>query len=209
MTGRRVSPLSAAECARVTAAIGRAERGTSGEIVVLVSARAGLYRSAGLALALLVALAVPWPLILATDLSAAEIALAQAGFVLAVLALSSAERLRPFLVPRRIRRARAHEAARREFHAHGLTRTRARTGVLIYVSLAERYAEIVADAGVRARVPEETWRGAVAALLAQAARGDLAAGLVAAVERVGAVLAAELPGDTAGDEIPNRVILLD
>jgi hypothetical protein len=45
---------------------------------------------------------------------------------------------------------RAHAAARREFFAHGLTGTRGRTGVLVYVALAERYAEIVADKGVRA-----------------------------------------------------------
>jgi hypothetical protein len=51
--------------------------------------------------------------------------------------------------PRRWQRERAHAAARREFFAHGLTGTRGRTGVLVYVALAERYAEIVADKGVR------------------------------------------------------------
>ncbi|MFD1356164.1 hypothetical protein ACFQ4I_26380, partial [Methylorubrum suomiense] len=78
MTGSAVI-LSEAERARIARAIGRHEAGTAGEIVVLVAARAGLYRSPALAQALAVALALPWPLILLTHLSAADIALAACG----------------------------------------------------------------------------------------------------------------------------------
>ena len=193
----------------IAAAIGRAEADTSGEIVVVVAARAGLYRSPALALALFAGLAVPWPLIALTGLSAAWIALIQALTVLAVLLATLDARLRTALVPRAVRRNRARVAARREFHGRGLTRTRGGTGVLIYVALAERYAEIVADGAVRARVPEARWRGTLADLLAAAQRGELAAGLVRAVEEAGGILAAELPRGPEGDELPNRVIVLD
>lgn len=202
-------PLSREERRRIAEAIRAAEAATSGEIVVLVAHRAGLYRTVGLALALLVALAVPWPLIALTRLSAGSIALVQAAAVLATLLLTLDARLRMPFVPRAIRRQRAHEAARWEFRIRGLTRTRGRSGVLIYVALCERYAEIVADSGVRARVPDATWRAAIEALLAAAARGALADGLVSAVERVGAVLAAELPPGPEGDELPNRVIVVE
>ena len=208
MTGS-ATILDTAARERIAAAIGRAEAGTAGEIVVLVAARAGLYRSPGLALALAVALALPWPLILLTDLGAGEIALVQAACVLASLLLTLNEGLRVALTPRRWRRERAHAAARREFFAHGLTGTRGRTGVLVYVALAERYAEIVADRGVRARIEEAKWHAIVSDLLAAAGRGALGEGLVAAVERVGAVLEAELPGRGADNQLPNRVIVLD
>ncbi len=201
--------LTVAERERIAAAIGRAEAGTSGEIVVLVAASAGLYRSPGLALALAVGLAVPWPLILLTGFSAGEIALAQAVLVLGALLLSLKERLRVVLTPRRWRRARAHAAARREFLAHGLSGTQARTGVLIYVALAERYAEIVADRGVRARVEDARWCAVVTELLNAAGRDRLGDGLVIAVERVGAVLAEALPGRPGGNQLPNRVIVLE
>ncbi|WP_232627781.1 TPM domain-containing protein [Methylobacterium sp. Leaf118] len=208
MTGS-AAILTESERARIAQAIGRAEAGTAGEIVVLVAARAGLYRSPALGLALGVSLALPWPLILLTHVSAAEIALAQAGAVLAALAATLNERVRIALTPRPWRRERAHAAARREFLAHGLPGTRGRTGVLIYVALAERYAEIIADSAVRARIPESEWHGIVSDLLAAAGQGALGAGLAAAVERVGARLEAALPGDAAGDELPNRVIVLD
>ena len=60
MTGSQTI-LTDAERERIAAAIGRAEAGTTGEIVVLVAASAGLYRSPGLALALTLGLALPWP----------------------------------------------------------------------------------------------------------------------------------------------------
>jgi putative membrane protein len=77
------------------------------------------------------------------------------------------------------------------------------------VTLAERYAEIVADKGVRARVDEARWRAIVSELLGAAERGALGEGLVSAVDQVGAVLKAELPGSHGGNQLPNRVIVLD
>ena len=47
---------------------------------------------------------------------------------------------------------RAHQEALRQFAAHGLQHTKLRTGVLIFVSVAERYAEVLADAGIDQKV---------------------------------------------------------
>jgi putative membrane protein len=202
--------LSQAERDRIAAAIASAERGTSGEIVVLVAGRAGAYRSVALALALLCGLAVPWPLILATEWSAGWIAVAQAVTVLGVLAATLHPRARAAIVPRALKRARAHDAAQREFAARGVTRTRARTGILIYLAVAEGHAEIVADHGVVARIPKETWSAAIEALLSGLRRGDAAGGLIAAVDRAGAILTTEFPGEPDDiDELPNRVIVTD
>lgn len=203
------SPLSREERARISAAITRAEAETSGEIVVLVAARTGLYRSIALTLAILVGLAAPWPLILFTQFSAATIAWIQAASVLAILLLTLNERLRLALVPGRVRQARAREAAQREFLMRGLTRTTGRTGVLIFVALAEHHAEIVSDLGIRERLPGEAWQQIVADLVGQAGAGRLGDGLVEAVTRVGAVLAASFPAGPNPDELPNHVIIVD
>lgn len=208
MTGSEI-PLSEAGRERIAAAIHLAEQPTSGEIVVLIAARAGLYRSAGITLALMLSLAVPWPLILLTDLSAAWIALVQVAVAALALLATLNEPIRLSLVPRSVRRTRAHEAARREFLGRGLTQTKARTGVMIYVACAERFAEIVTDSGVRASVPDATWTASVERLLAAAGQGDLAGGLVGAVEDVGAILANALPAGQNEDELPNRVIVIE
>ncbi|GJD48306.1 hypothetical protein OPKNFCMD_1023 [Methylobacterium crusticola] len=195
------------ERARIAAAIAAAETRTAGEIVVMVAARAGAYRSVPLALCLVGALLVPWPLIALTGLPASRIFLLQLAAALALLLGLGA--LNPLaLVPRPLRRARARAAAAREFRARGLSRTRGRTGVLIYVALAERYADVVADVGVGA--PPQAWQAAVTGLVAALRRDALADGLVGAVEAVGAILAAAAPpGPDDPDELPNRVIVAE
>jgi putative membrane protein len=193
---------------RVAAAVREAESRTAGEILVVVAARAGTYRSVPLLYALLGSLAVPWPLIWLTELSAARIFTIQLAVALALM-LSAAWLERRFTwVPAFIRRARCREAAERAFRTRGTTRTRERTGVLIYVALAEHYAEVIADAGIADRVDEHVWRDAITELVEAIRGGRIADGLVAAVSRVGAVLAEHAPprpDDT--DELPNKVIL--
>ena len=209
MTGRL--PILTPEAqARVAAAIARAEAGTSGEIVVMLSARAGRYRSIVLLAALIAALAAPWPLIAFTAWSAGAIALVQGALAAAVLALSLHEPSRLALVPAWLRRARAREAGQHAFWSRGLSRTRGRTGVLLFLALAEHHAEIVTDTGILARIAPEAWNGILADLLAALARGETEAGLVMAVERVGACLAAAFPAGPADpDELPNRVIVAE
>ncbi|MDR7036175.1 putative membrane protein [Methylobacterium sp. BE186] len=200
--------LSPEALARIAEAVGEAESRTAGEIVVMVSARAGLYRSPVLLAALIAALAAPWPLIALTGWSAAGIALAQAALALAILSLGASEALRLRLVPARAKRARAREAARRAFRQRGLTRTRGRTGVLIHIALAEQHAEIVADAGVLRAVAPGTWDATIAALLVALRRDEIEAGLVGAVRSVGAILAEACPRSAGDiDELPNRVIV--
>ncbi|MGU3359169.1 TPM domain-containing protein [Methylobacterium sp. M6A4_1b] len=210
MTGERRPFLDAAARTRIGEAIRRAETETAGEIVVLVAARAGVYRSAPLLLALAAGLAVPWPLIALTPWSAAAIALAQVAVVLLTLLAGLHPRIRLALVPRVIRRERAHEQALREFTTRGLSRTEGRTGVLIYVARAEGHAEIVADHGVAARVPPAAWAGAIETLLAALRRGEAEAGLTTVVAQVGTILAGPLPPEARPvDVLPNRVIELD
>ncbi|MGU3667601.1 TPM domain-containing protein [Methylobacterium sp. A49B] len=210
MTGRSADVLTADAQARLARVVARAEAGTSGEIVVMVCRQAGAYRSVVLLAVLVAALILPWPLIALTAWSAASILLAQAALVAFLLLASQQERLRLALVPRSLRRARAREAARRAFWSRGLSRTRARTGVLLYLSLAERHAEIVADLGVLGRIPQEVWDGVLNDLVPALGRGEVEAGLTVAVERVGARLADHLPaGPDDPDELPNRVIVVD
>ncbi|TGD96067.1 TPM domain-containing protein [Methylobacterium nonmethylotrophicum] len=213
MPGALPESLSEAERARISAAIAAAERGTAGEIVVMVASRSGAYRSVPPALALAGALLVPWPLILLTGLSVTRIFLIQLAVALALLlGLAAAPALFPWALPRAlpraVRRARARAAAQHAFRARGLSHTSGRTGVLIYVALAERYADVVTDIGIGAA--PDAWRPVLDDLVAALRRDALAEGLVQAVEAAGAILAEAAPpgpGDT--DELPNRVIVTE
>ena len=88
-------------------------------------------------------------------------------------------------------------------------RTRAKTGVLLYLSIAERRAEIVADAAINGKVTPETWGEAMAVLLDAVRDGRPGDGMVASVEKIGQVLAAHFPrSPDDSNELPDRLILL-
>lgn len=194
---------------RLANAIRDAEALTAGEIVVVVAEQANSYRSVPILWALLAALAAPWPLMWITSLSSSRIFLIQLTIALILSVALSLPTRRYKLVPGFIKRTRAHEAAIREFVSRGLTRTRERTGVLIYVAVAERYAEIVADVGIADRVDDRVWCEAIAELIGAIKIGRAGDGLVETVRRVAAVLAEHAPPRTDNaDELPNKVILI-
>src|SRR5262249_51460158 len=125
------------------------------------------------------ALIAPWPLIYFTQLSVERIFLLQIGvFILAAMILSWSP-LRIALVPRAVRRARAHRAAIEQFFLRGLANTRHRCGVLIFASMAEHYARIVADQGIASKVGQADWQAAVDALIGEMRNGKVAPGFVA------------------------------
>jgi putative membrane protein len=95
----------------------------------------------------------------------------------------------------------------RQFFAQGLHHTEKRTGVLIFASVAERYAEIIADAGINAKVMPDAWEGAVADLVAGLKEGRAADGFIAAIEQCGAILAEHFPpGALPRNELPNTLV---
>jgi putative membrane protein len=116
--------------------------------------------------------------------------------------------IRLWLVPRPLQRVRAHRAALEQFVVRGISRTKNRTGVLIFVSLAEHYARIVADEGIAAKVKHAEWQEAVDTLTARMHEGRVTEGLIAAVERCGAVLAIHAPADGSPNELPDRLYVV-
>lgn len=200
--------LSESDCAAITAAIRAAETKSCGQIVCVLARSSSDYSAVPIEWAAVLALIVPWPLIYFTQLTVQRIFLLQIiAFIAAGLILSWSP-LRMTLVPRAVRRARAHRGAIEQFFLRGLANTRHRCGVLIYVSLAEHYARIVADHGIASKVRQSDWQDAVDALTRHTRDGQIATGFMAAIEHCGAVLAAHAPPDGIQDELPDRIYVL-
>ena len=200
---------------RVAQAIGAAEAKTSGEICAVFTHESSRYQfvaaTAALAIALVAALATALlALVLGVPVPALGLVLCQllaAGLLGA--GLMAVPRWRTIFVPRAIAAARAHDFAIRQFAAHGIHRTAGRTGVLIFVSEAERHAEIVADAGIAAKVPQKAWDDIVAGLVEAARTDRLAEGYVAAIAAAGQILQAEFPGDDrTPNALPDRLVVM-
>jgi putative membrane protein len=201
--------IDQADRARVADAIRAAETNTTGEITCVIAQHASRYPLVPFAWAAAFALLIPPWLILLTDEQAAPIYAAQlVGFALAVAAFSLPA-LRYHLVPKLIRHDRAHTLALQQFAALGLHKSPTRTGVLIFASCAERYAEIIADEIINRKVSPEVWNAAMAALIDGIKADRPADGFVAAIAQCGAVLAEHFPrkpGEVAPHELPDKLV---
>ncbi|TPK40774.1 TPM domain-containing protein [Mesorhizobium sp. B2-5-3] len=199
-----IRPISPQDHERIAGAIRAAESRTDGEIYCVVAHASGNYFFPAAFVAalatLLVSLAVAygleawWLTIRLPHFVIAQL-LALACFLLLLWAFPG---LRIHMVPRRLRYQTAHDNALKQFLARNVHRTTARTGVLVFVSVIERYAEVVADSGIDAKVDQHVWDDVVRELTAHAGDDRLADGFVKAIRSVGAVLAEHFPV-TSGD----------
>ncbi len=207
---RASSVLGAEALAAIHAELVLAERKTVGEIVPVVLERSDEHPGASWLAALtflllgsgLLAPILPWgePWL---------VLLLQLGFL--ALGYASARSLPDFqrlFVSEARATEMAEEQAFQEFHRHGLHRTEAQTGVLVFVSLFERRAIVLGDEGIDAKVSEDHWKATTELILKGIAAGSLQDGLVAGIRSCGAVLAEHFPwkeGDR--NEVPDRVIV--
>jgi putative membrane protein len=191
---------------RISTEIRAAEARTSGEIVCVLARSTCNATALPIFVSAVVALALPWLLLAFTAMPVHRILVLQIIMFLVLTILLCLPRMRIMLVPRAARRAIAHRAALEQFAIRGIARKKDRTGVLIFVSLAERYARIIADQGIAARVPQSEWQGAVDALVAHMSGGRIADGFITAIDACGKVLEANFPrSGTSRDELPDRI----
>ena len=203
-------PFSAEERKAIASAISRAEEGTSGEIVVVVTSASDGYRSFAVMWAAILALAVPLPLIHFTQWPIEHICLAQLGVFLAGFLLSHFEAFRLAVTPGWVQRARAHHKAVEQFLAQNMHTTEGRTGVLIFVSFAEHFAEVIADEAIYSKVTPKVWEEIINGLTADIGRGETMEGFLKTIAASGELLAEHFPpgvGDC--NELPNHLIVLD
>jgi putative membrane protein len=194
---------------RVSRTITEAERKTSGEIVVVVAARSDAYLYVPPLIGALVSLLVPWVLIYFSQLGLHAIYLAQLAVFLVVTTVLLPAPVRTALVPPLVKRRHAHRHAVEQFLVQNLHTTADHTGVLIFVSVAERHAEILADTAIDTHVPAGTWKAIIGELTAAIGKGRPADGLVAAIAAVGQHLERHFPPDARDpNELPDHLIVL-
>jgi putative membrane protein len=202
--------VSKADGETIANAIAEAEKTTSGEIVAVIAPSSGSYIYAAFFWPAIVALIVPLPFIHWTWWPIQTIYFLQLFTFAALTVLLLVLRpLRLALVPRSLRRQVAHRRALEQFLAQNLHTTPGRTGVLIFVSVAERFAEIIADAEIHKHVGEASWRIIVDDLTGQIGAGMPVKGFLGAIAAVAKPLAEHFPpGSHPHDSLPNHLIVL-
>jgi putative membrane protein len=224
-----VTELTDADREKVAAAIAKAEGSSAGEIVAVATPISDAYHDVALHWALVPLFAVlawaawrPTALVWWYDLLFGGwqpdptlgqlltllMVFAALKFTIALLILKWMP-LRLFLTPAATKHRRVRRRAVAIFRAAAEKRTTGKTGILIYLSLAERRAEIVADEAILKVTDDHTWGEAMTALLTDVRADRVGDGIVAAVERIGVVLSDHFPRSADdSNEIPDKLIEL-
>lgn len=194
---------------RISTAILAAEKSCNAEIICVLAHQSSTYSFYPLLWATLLALLAPWPLIYFTLISADRIFIIQLLVFIAALLVLSTAAIRFKLVPRTVLHSRAHRAALEQFTLRGIAGTSSRNGVLIFVSLAERWARILVDDAIAAKIPQHHWQQAIDALLAANAKGDIAGGFLNAIQISAQELGQHFPPQPhQPDQLPNRIYVI-
>lgn len=195
--------FSAQDRARISAAIHAAEKSTSGEFVAVVARASDHYVLLPLLWSAILALLFPGACLLA-GASVGWVHLYQIQlliFLVLAIALLSVPGLHLQLVPRRVKHARASRLAKAQFYCQGVQLTPHHSGVLFFVSLAERYVEIVADKGIHEKLGEARWQKIIEQFVGHVSRGRIVEGFVDAIGACGAAMAEHYPPDPSDSDM--------
>lgn len=195
---------------RISAAIAAIERQTSGELVTVITRCSDDYRYIPYLWAALLALLVPGILSLDATLIPGKFHyLLQICVFLGAAVLFNWLPLKIRLIPAGVKKLRAQRLAREQFFLQNLHGTPGRTGILLFVSLAEHYVEIIADKGINDVVSDNAWEAIVEHFVADVKNNRVVAGFVTAISACGELLVAHFPATGENiNELPDHLVEL-
>lgn len=201
--------LSKEDQQAVATAINEVERDTDAELVTVLTAQSDNYSYIPLVWAGILALLVPgianyfggW---FGADL----LMLVQWGTFILLSLLFRVPGINTRLIPRQVRYWRASNLARRQFLEQNLHHTAGGTGMLIFVSEAERYVEILVDQGIADVLDNKMWEAIVADFTAQVRQGQTRQGFLDCINACGKLLKEHLPATHQRNELPNHLVIL-
>jgi len=222
---KRTSTLfKEADHQRVTEAVARAEARSSAEIVPVIAGSSGRYDRAedmvGLWFGLL-ALCIGWWLAQGVELSdwgvprprlglPSVLGLVLGGWVLGVLVAHLSGGLRLLFTPRREQKAEVERAARQAFFDRRIHHTDGGSGLLVYVSMLERMAVVLADAQVLEKLGQPKLDALCSSLVSELRKGAYTDALCNTIDQAGLALAEALPAQAQNrNELADALVVMD
>jgi putative membrane protein len=211
--GWLVPHATPADVERIEEAVARVELQTCAEIVPMIVRSSSSHGHVPYML-FLISLFVLWtlvpyatPFVPSFSVALLDLAVLLVAFIVASWGMRS-DYVRRTLTPKNDQAAHVMRRAQLEFYQSNIKQTEQNTGVLIFVSLLERRAVVLADQAVSEKLPPETWQSAIDALITRVKDDDFTGGMCAAIEQVGAVLSQSFPSTgCARNELPNHLII--
>lgn len=217
------SLISDAEIKEVSQAVAQAESKTSGEIVPIIVRRSSVIGQVQTNVALLVLLflfsgikfdKIVYDYFSWHDAWWANYAYYLILFIILIFSfligklLSQIPWVQRNMIPKADLADQVDKRALVEFELADVKKTKAGTGVLIFISLMERRAVVLAGKGIADKLPKETWDKIIKLLIEKIHQGKTAQGLILAINQAGDLLSQHFPKQHNDEnELPNHLIL--
>lgn len=201
-----MSMLTTEQKKKIADSIEQSEKNTSGEFVAIIAAASDDYFYIPTLWAALLALAVPSVFEL-LDFDNGHMILSQFVVFIVIALMLRVPALKMLVIPKDVKQRRAHRHAREQFLLQNLHHTEERNGVMLFVSEAERYVEIIADKGINDVVENDAWNKIVTNFIAHVKDGNVTEGYLSAINDIETILKEHFPAD--GDnknELPNHLV---
>jgi putative membrane protein len=184
----------------IKSAVEALERTTTGEMVCVVAQSSACYVLFPLIWAAIIALVLPVVNIAAAG--AVTFGLQSVVFI-ALAALFLLTPLRVAVTPRGLRQTNCRRHAFEQFFALKMNETNKRSGVMLFISVAERHVEIIADKGINDKVQPDEWSRIVDTVVTDVKAQKVQDAFLNAIRACGTVLVQHFP------EVRNDVNELD
>jgi putative membrane protein len=190
-------------------AVEAVEKKTDAELVTVLAAQSDDYRYIPTLWAAIIAMLVPSLALLSHFwLESQDILIIQ---VLVFISLALLFRWPPImlkLIPKKVRFWRAANLARRQFLEQNLHHTKGETGILLFVSEAEHYVEIIADRGISQHIDDKEWQQIIDNFIAHVKNKNTFEGFIEAINCCGDLLAVAVPATDTHNQLSNHLVLI-
>ncbi len=209
---------------RITEAVVQAESKTSAELIPVVASESGRYDRAEDMVGLwcgVLALCAAWGWVQGVELSewgvpvlklglGSVVGLIIGGWLVGVVLAHQSSFLRRLFTPRKEQRAEVERAAREAFFDRRVHHTQSGSGLLIYVSLLEHMAVVLADEQVQEKLGQQRLDALCNELVARLRKGAPTEALCHTIDQAGLALAESLPRvGTDRNELSDALVVLD
>ena len=205
--------ISDKDIQKISEAVQKAEEKTDGEIVPIIVRRSSTVGHVPLTLTLLILLLLVVVELPYSDLLWIRPWVYAWPFLVIVIYYASffigrLPWIQKVLVPERDEVEQVHQRAHLEFFTNKVNKTKHHTGILIFVSVMEKKAVILADEGISKKLPNETWDKVLKNLGDQLGKGNWGFGFVEAIEACGHHLKTHFPASSHGEnQLKNQLIV--
>ncbi len=189
-------------------AIAKVEEKSSCELVAVITKKSGNYRYFALLGASLISLIVPFFLIIQRPfIDALFVYRIQAVVFVILFLLLNIDSILIMLLPKSILHKQAKLKAYETFTILGLQKTTNHQAVMIYVSVYERYVQILTDSAVSGKIDNTVWQNTIDKFTIKVKNAEFDKGFSEAIEEIGENLIEKFPiQENDKNELPNHLI---